>query len=85
MRLLPQTQTRAMWLVIGVAIMVTLVATELALGAIKTYWGGVSDSLYVVVFAAASVASLLVSFFVLEIARDLLDELKSNQNPDQPW
>jgi hypothetical protein len=68
-----------MWLVIVVAMAVTLAATELALGAIKTYWGEVSDRLYVVVFAAASVASLLVSFFVLEIARDLLDGLKSTR------
>jgi hypothetical protein len=73
-----------MWLVIVVAIVVTLAATELALGAIKNYWGEVSDRLYVVVFAAASVASLVVSFFALETIRDLFDGLESNQKPDRP-
>ena len=76
------TQTRAMWLVIGVAMIVTIAATELALGAIKNYWGEVSDRLYVVVFAAASGASLMISFFASEVVRDLLDGLRSKQKPD---
>ena len=79
MPLLPPTPTRAMWLVIVVAMALTLAATELVLGAIKDYRGEVSDRIYVVVFAAASGASLVISFFASEVVRDLLDGLKSNR------
>ena len=76
------TQARAMWLVIVVAMAMTLATTELALGAIKNHWGEVSDRLYVLVFAAASGASLVISFFASEVVRDRLDGLRSKQKPD---
>jgi hypothetical protein len=62
-----------MWLVVAVALTLILAATEVVLGAIKNHSGAISNRLYVVVFAAASVSSLVVSFFALEFIGNLRD------------
>ena len=62
MAMFPPSQTRAMWPVIVVSMAVTLVASELALGAIRNHQDEVSDRLYVMVFAAASLSALVVCF-----------------------
>ena len=82
MAMFPPSQTRAMWPVIVVSMAVTLVASELALGAIRNYQDEVSDRLYVMVFAAASLSALVVCFFASEVLRNLLSRLKWSR-PDQ--
>ena len=65
------TEPRGVWSLVAVALLVSLVVTELVLGTIKNHWGGVTDRVYVVVFAVVSVCSLVLSFFAIELARDL--------------
>jgi hypothetical protein len=71
--------TRSIWPVVVAAIPLTLLVTELVLGAIKDHWGEVNDRLYVVVFAAASVSSLVLSFCASEFVRHLRDGRKERQ------
>lgn len=64
------TPRRALWLVIVMAIGLSLAATEVVLGAIRELSGEVSDRLYLLVFAVASVSSLVLSFFATEFVRN---------------